>query len=121
MTTNTTTAEYIIDARGKRLGRVATEAASVLIGKHDVAMTRNKITPVQVVIQNVKKLRIDEKKRSDKTYDRYSGYPDGRKVLSMEKVIEQKGYTEIVRKAVYGMLPSNRLRAPRMKQLTIHE
>ena len=119
MTTKTET--FTIDAKGKRLGRVATEVAHILLGKHRTDAVRNIPAPVAVTITNASKLLIDEKKRQQKEYDRYTGYPGGRRVLSMEKLIDKKGYTEILRKAVYGMLPSNRLRAVRMKNLTISE
>ncbi len=112
---------FTIDANGKSLGRVATEAASFLIGKHRTDVTRHINFPVTVNITNVSKLYISEKKRVQTEYDRYSGYPDGRKVLSMEKLIARSGYREIMKKAVFGMLPSNKLRAPRMKKLIISE
>jgi len=116
-----TTDTHTIDAAGKRLGRIATEAAHLLMGKHRTDVVRHQVLPVTVTIENASKLLIDEKKREQKEYDRYTGYPGGRRVLSMEKLIDKKGYREIVRKAVYGMLPSNKLRAVRMKQLTISE
>jgi large subunit ribosomal protein L13 len=117
----TKTEQHTIDARGKRLGRVATEAAHLLMGKHRTDAARNVVAPVTVTIENASKLLIDEKKRNQKKYDRYSGYPDGRSELTMTQLAEKKGYREVVRKAVYGMLPGNKLRAKRMKQLTISE
>lgn len=117
----TTSDTHTIDANGKRLGRVASEAAHLLMGKHRTDVVRHQVLPVSVHIEHASKLTIDEKKREQKKYDRYTGYPGGRRVLSMEKMIDKKGYAEIVRKAVYGMLPSNKLRAVRMKQLTISE
>lgn len=113
--------QHTLDAKGRRLGRVATEAAHLLMGKDRTDVTRNNLAPVEVTITNVSKLLIDEAKRTQKTYDRYTGYPDGRRVLTMEKLIDKKGYAEVMRKAVFGMLPSNKLRAPRMKQLIITE
>ena len=117
----TTTDKRTIDARGKRLGRVATEVATILIGKDRTDVVRNVVPDVHVTVTNASKLLIDEKKREQKEYDRYSGYPGGRRTRTLEQVITQKGYAEVLRNAVYGMLPHNRLRAQRMKQLTISE
>lgn len=110
-----------IDASGKRLGRLASEVASILIGKDRTDVVRNAVPAVSVTVLNAGKLAIDEKKRGTKEYQWYSGYPGGRRTLSLGQVAERRGYAEILRKAVYGMLPHNRLRARRMKQLTIHE
>jgi large subunit ribosomal protein L13 len=119
--TTTSTEAHTIDATGKRLGRVATEVASLLIGKDRTDVVRNVVPDVSVTVNNTSKLLIDEKKRDTKEYQWYSGYPGGRRTLSMDQLVERKGYAEILRKAVYGMLPHNRLRAERMKKLTIHE
>lgn len=108
-----------IDASGKRLGRLASEVAALLAGKDKTDAVRNVVSPVSITVTNASKLLIDEKKRSQKRYDWYSGYPGGRRTLSLEQLIARAGYAEVLRKAVYGMLPHNRLRAKRMKQLTI--
>ncbi len=113
--------QHTIDATGKRLGRVATEIATLLMGKHRTDVVKNVVAPVKVVVVHTGKLLIEEKKRKQTNYTRYSGYPDGLRTLSMQKIIEKKGYSEVLRKAIYGMLPSNRLRTKRMKNLTIHE
>lgn len=118
---NTTPELHTIDASGKRLGRVATEIATLLMGKHRTDAVRNVVAPVSVRVEHAGKLLIDERKRDQTEYDRYSGYPDGRKVLTMKQLIARKGYSELVRKAVYGMLPSNKLRPIRMKKLIISE
>lgn len=110
-----------IDASGKRIGRVASHIALLLMGKNRADMVKHQTAPVKVVVTHASKLLIDEKKRLQKTYVRYSGYPGGQKTTTMQKMIADKGYSEVLRKAVYGMLPSNRLRALRMKQLTISE
>ena len=117
MDTNT----HTIDASGKKLGRVASEASSILMGKNLTTFARNKYHFIKVHIQNVSKADISEKKRVEKTYDRYTGYPGGRRVETAEKVIATKGYTELFRKAIYGMLPSNKLRSRIMKNLIISE
>lgn len=110
-----------IDASGKKLGRVASEAAVFLIGKDKPDFARNKVSGVAVEIVNASKADINERKLSDKKYVRYSGYPGGIKSPTMKNVIEKKGYAEIFTLAVYGMIPSNKLRAKIMKNLTVTE
>ena len=110
---------YTIDASGKKLGRTASAVAAILMGKNRTDATRSSVAPVEVKVVHASKLLLDDRKRATKTYQRYSGYPGGLKTHSMEKVIESKGHTELLRKAVHGMLPNNRLRAQRMKGLTI--
>jgi large subunit ribosomal protein L13 len=121
MTDTTTQDVRTIDATGKRLGRVATEVAALLMGKHRTDATRHILTSISVEVVHASKLLLDERKRLQKTYQRYSGYPGGLSSQTLEKMIEQKGYGAVLRKAVYGMLPNNRLRAPRMKNLSISE
>lgn len=111
--------EYTIDAAGKRLGRVASEAAHVLLGKDTTAFTKNTIAAVTVTVANANDLDISEKKARTKVYDRYSGFHGGRKEETLEEVIEKKGIAEAVKRAVYNMLPGNRLRKERMKNLII--
>ena len=121
MTTTQDIQQHTIDATGKRLGRVASEVAALLLGKDRTDAVRNMPAPVKVTVEHASKLMIDEKKRGQKAYQFYSGYPGGLRELSMTKLIEKKGYAEVLRKAVYGMLPSNRLRSVRMKNLTVNE
>lgn len=113
--------KYTIDATNRKLGRVASEAASILNGKNTASFARNTVTPTTVVITNASKADISEKKLVQKRYVRYSGYPGGLRNPSMENVIEKKGFSEIFTLAVYGMLPSNKLRAKIMKNLTVKE
>ena len=113
--------EYTIDAQGKKLGRVATEAAHVLMGKHTADFAKHKVAEVTVRIVNSDKIDISLKKETQKIYTRYSGYPGGLKVETLSDVILKKGYEEVLRRAVYGMLPTNKLRAQRMKQLVIEK
>ncbi|MFT5280823.1 MAG: large subunit ribosomal protein L13 [Flavobacteriaceae bacterium] len=109
-----------IDAEGKSLGRVASDAAFVLLGKDMPDYSANSVVSRHVVIDNADKLNITGKKEKEKTYSRFSGYPGGLKKIPMEKIIDKKGYEEVVKKAVYGMLPSNKLRARRMKFLQVN-
>lgn len=112
---------HTIDATGKKLGRVASEAAKLLMGKHKTSFVKHKVVGDQVKIENVSKLDMTNKKMGQKTYSSYSGYPGGLKQENMTKVVASKGYTEVVKKAVYGMLPSNKLRQDMLKNLEISE
>lgn len=112
---------YTIDATGKKLGRVATLAAMHLMGKTAAAFKKNAVTGDKVVIENASKLSITPKKFSEKTYKRYSGYPGGQKIFKMNQVVEKKGYSEVLKKAIRGMLPDNRLRPIMLKNLEISE
>lgn len=112
---------HTIDAKGKTLGRVASEAARLLIGKDTASFVKNKVTGSKVHLSNVSLAKFDEKKLGIKNYARYSGYPGGLRKDSMKDIVTRKGYSEIFRKAVYGMLPPNKLRSIRMKNLTISE
>lgn len=110
-----------IDAQGKKVGRVASEAAAFLRGKNDPSFEPNKLPNNQVEIVNASKADIDQKKKGEKVYTHYTGYPGGLRERKMSKVIDSLGYADVFRRAVYGMLPANRLRSRAMKQLTIKE
>lgn len=112
---------YTIDAEGKALGRVATQAASFIMGKNKPDFVRNIAPKVMVTVKNASALNIPESKLKNKKYFRHSQYPGGQTVETMAKVIEKKGYKEIVKEAVYGMLPKNKLRAIMIKNLTVIE
>ncbi len=113
--------EFTLDATGEKIGRLASRAASLLIGKHSPDFRKNIKETIRVIITNSSKADIQEKKRRQKKYDFYSGYPGGLKQLDMQTLIARKGYSEIMRKAIYGMLPSNKLRSRIIKQLIIKE
>ncbi len=121
MATETATTEYTIDAKGKRLGVVASEAASVLLGKRSAAVTKHTVADVQVYIINAGLLDIPERKRHQFEYRTYSGYPGGLKKEKREHLITRRGYVEIVRRTVAGMLPKNRLHKLRLHNLHISE
>ena len=114
-------AKYTIDAENKKIGRVATEAAVLLMGKNLADFKRNAIPQVVVEIKNTSKASVDEKKLLQKTYSRYSGYPGGLKQPTGKQVVAKKGYSELFREAVSGMLPKNKLRAKMLKNLVITE
>ena len=110
-----------IDADGKSLGRVAAEVAVLLMGKNRTDYARNKIPEIRVEVASASKLNISVKKVKTKTYARHSGYPGGLKLESMEHVIATKGAKEVLRRAVSGMLPKNKLRARMLRNLIIKE
>jgi large subunit ribosomal protein L13 len=113
--------KYMIDANGKKLGRVASEAAGILLGKKTVALKPERVADVAVEIQNASKVDLGVKKLADKKYLRYSGFPGGLKEISLEQMVEKRGFGEVFRMAVKRMLPNNKLRVPRMKRLVIKD
>lgn len=112
---------YTIDATEKTLGRTASAVAKLLMGKDAAAFEKNTVAKNKVSLINVSKAKIDPKKLGTKVYTSYSGYPGGQKNVKMDKMIDKKGYAEVFKKAIYGMLPGNKLRDIAMKNLTISE
>jgi large subunit ribosomal protein L13 len=112
---------HTIDATEKSLGRVAGEAAKILMGKHSPQYQRNKVLGHKVEITNASKAKISQKKLDTKEYESYSGYPGGLKFQTMKNLVAKKGYAESFKLAVYGMLPANRLRNEMMKNLKVTE
>ena len=110
-----------VDAENRAIGPVASEAASFLMAKNTADFTKNKTPNTKVHIVNSSKANIPHKKLNGKVYHHYSGFPGGRKAETLTQIIEKKGYAEIFRKAVYGMLPSNKLRSLMMNNLNITE
>jgi len=113
--------EYTIDAQDKKLGRVASEAAVILMGKNRADFVRNAIPDVKVKIVNAGKISTTNKKMTNKIYKNYSGYPGGLRERTMKKVVSDKGMREILRIAIKGMLPKNKLRDRMMKNLIMQE
>ena len=118
---NRATRETVIDASGKRLGRLASEAARFLMGKETPAFRKSENKGGVVSIKNASRLHVSSKKGKNKRYARYSGYPGGLRYERLREVAARKGYREIIRRAVRGMLPANSLRRERMKNLIINE
>ncbi len=110
---------HVIDASGKVLGRLATQVASLLMGKHKPLFTRNLDMGDFVVIINADKVRVTGNKAKQKLYHRHSGYPGGLKSISLEKMM-QTNPTRVIEYAVKGMLPHNRLGAKMMKKLRVY-
>lgn len=99
---------HVIDAAGQTLGRLASEAASLIRGKHKPQFTPHVDTGDFVIIVNADKIRLSGNKLQDKKYYRHSGYPGGLKVTTAGEMLE-KNPTRMVELAVHGMLPKNRL------------
>ncbi len=113
--------EHVLSAKGKKLGRLASEAARLLMGKHLATFTRNKPSGVSVQINDAALLDMTEKKRLSPSHKRYSGYPGGLRIQTANEVIARKGYRELIVKAVSGMLPKNSLRKKMLEKLTVKE
>jgi len=110
---------HIIDAQDKVLGRVATRAASLLIGKHKSLFSPHVDIGDGVVIINSQKIRVTGKKGENKEYKRFSGYPGGLKVETLNSLHERRPH-EILRHAVKGMLPKNKLGKKMIKRLKVY-
>lgn len=114
--------EYTVDATNKSMGRVATEVAALLMGKNTTDFVRNEVPDIKVSIINASKITIpNQKKLLEKTYNSFSGYPGGLKQSTMAHVVSTKGYSEVLKQAVKGMLPKNRLQTTLMKHLKVSE
>jgi len=109
---------YQIDAKDKILGRLATEIVVILRGKNSANFEQNKTPSNRVEVVNADQFRVSGNKATQKLYWHYTGYPGGIKSVSY-KSLRQRNPEIILRKAIFGMLPKNRLRARMMKNLTI--
>ena len=110
---------FIVDAKGKVLGRLATQIASVLKGKHKTMITPNVDTGDGVVVINAKDIVVTGKKLQQKQYKHFSGYPSGLRLTSLETMLEKKP-EQVIRIAVKGMLPKNKLGAQMIKKLKVY-
>ena len=125
MTTRSTKAKdikrswHLIDAKEKILGRLAVKIARFLIGKEKPYFVSYLDCGDFVVIINAKKIKVTGKKEEQKIYTRYSGYPGGLKKETLKHLRERKP-EEIIRRAVSGMLPKNKLRKQRLKRLYVY-
>lgn len=110
---------HVIDASGKILGKLATQAASLLMGKHKPIYSPNLDTGDFVIITNADKVQLTGNKAKQKLYYRHSGYPGGFKSISLEEMM-QTHPTRVIEHAVKGMLPHTRLGAAMMKKLKVY-
>ena len=109
----------VIDASGKILGRVATEAARRLRGKHKAEFTPHVDTGDYVVIINADKIQVTGQKARDKLYHRYSGYQSGLKVATFDELMK-KAPEDVIEAAVRGMLPKNPLGRQMFRKLKVY-
>jgi len=110
---------HVIDAEGQTLGRLASEIARLLRGKNKAQYTPHVDTGDFVVVVNAEKVVVTGRKAEQKVYRRHTGYPGGLKETSYEQMLARKP-TEILRKAVHGMMPRTRLARKQFKKLKIY-
>ena len=110
---------YVVDAEGETLGRLATRIADVLRGKDKPTFTPHVDTGDFVVVVNADKIHVTGKKLEQKRYYRHSGYPGGLRSRTLAEQLERQP-TEVIRRAVKGMLPRNRLGRAQIGKLKIY-
>jgi large subunit ribosomal protein L13 len=110
---------YVVDAEGQTLGRLATRIADTLRGKGKPQFTPHVDTGDFVVVVNAEKIAVTGKKLDEKIYYRHSGYPGGLKQRSLREQLERRP-TEVIRTAVKGMLPKNKLAARQLTKLKVY-
>lgn len=110
---------YVVDANGQTLGRLATQISEHLRGKRKPEYTPHVDTGDFVVVVNAEKIAVTGKKRTDKLYHRHSGFPGGLYTRTFEEQLEKRP-EEIIRKAVKGMMPKNRLARKQLTKLKIY-
>lgn len=110
---------HIIDAKGAILGRLATQVATLLRGKHKPIFTPHVDTGDHVIVVNAQDIRLTGKKLKNKIYYHHTGYPGGLKAISAEHLLQKKP-TEVVSKAIRGMLPKSTLGKHMAKKLRVY-
>jgi large subunit ribosomal protein L13 len=110
---------YVVDAEGKNLGRLATRIADTLRGKRKPEYTPHCDTGDFVVVVNAEKIVVTGRKLEQKTYYRHSGYPGGVRSRTLAEMLERRP-EEVIRKAVKGMLPRNRLARAQLTKLKVY-
>lgn len=110
---------YLVDAENQVLGRIATQIANVLRGKNKATFTPSVDTGDFVVVVNAEKIALTGNKMADKTYYSHSGFPGGLKEISAGKLLDKKP-EELIRKAVKGMLPKNKLARHMLSKLKVY-
>ena len=110
---------YVVDAEGKTLGRLATQIADTLRGKNKPTYTPHTDTGDFVIVVNAEKIHVTGQKLDQKMYYRHSGYPGGLRSRTLRAQLERRP-TEVLRKAVKGMLPRNRLARQQITKLKIY-
>lgn len=110
---------FVVDATGQTLGRLATQVARVLSGKNKPTYTAHLDTGDHVIILNAAKVTVSRDKITSKSYARHSGHPQGFKEESLGHLLERRP-EEVLRRAVKGMMPHNRLGAQQLRKLKIY-
>lgn len=110
---------HTIDATGKSFGRLSTQIADLLRGKGKVGFALNKDEGDFVMVENIDKILFTGKKMQQKIYHHFTGFIGGMKETTMDKLIEKKGKQEVLKKAVAGMMPRNKLKVGMLKRLKI--
>lgn len=110
---------FVVDAADQTLGRLATEIASRLRGKHKPEYTPHVDTGDYIVVINAEKVRVTGKKTTDKMYHRHTGYPGGLRSISFDKLIDHKPES-VIELAVKGMLPKNPLGRDMYRKLKVY-
>jgi large subunit ribosomal protein L13 len=110
---------YVVDAAGKTLGRLASEVARRLRGKHKPEFTPHVDTGDYIIVVNAQRIRITGNKATDKIYNRHTGYIGNLKSISFERLI-QKAPERVIETAVKGMLPKNRLGRAMFRKLKVY-
>jgi large subunit ribosomal protein L13 len=110
---------YVVDAEAQTLGRLATQIAGVLRGKGKPAYTPHVDTGDFVVVVNAEKIRVTGNKLDQKIYYRHSGYPGGLRERTLREQLDRRP-EEVLRKAVKGMLPKNKLASAQLRKLKIY-
>ncbi len=110
---------YVVDAESKTLGRLATQIADVLRGKDKPAYTPHVDTGDFVIVVNAEKVHVTGQKLDQKLYYRHSGYPGGLRSRSLREQLERRP-EEVLRRAVRGMLPKNKLASAQLRKLKIY-
>lgn len=110
---------HVVDASGQTLGKLATQVARLLMGKHKPIFSPNLDTGDFVIVINAEKVRVTGNKLKQKLYYRHSGYPGGLKTITLEKMM-QTNPVRVIEHAVKGMLPHTRLGARMRKKLRVY-
>ena len=109
----------VVDADGQTLGRLATRIAVLLRGKHRPTFSRHIDTGDPVIVLNASKIKVTGRKLQAKQYVRHSGYPGGMRTESLERLLARRP-EEVIRRAVRGMLPQNRLGEQMVRKLHVY-
>ena len=110
---------FVVDASGKTLGRLASEIARRLRGKHKPEYTPHMDTGDYIVVINAKEVKVTGNKRTDKIYQHHTGFPGGLKSISLDKLMEKKPEV-VIEKAVKGMLPRGPLGREMYRKLKVY-